>query len=107
MTRLSLLAQARYAWQNQLYWKPSGVVALYSCHSRNKVTPLRLSSWFTVAQSGAWGVKGPGAGDDGNSRCSSVAASSPSGKGQDKPATCARRTYAATVGRLRPRLRAI
>ena len=47
---MSLLAQARYAWQNQLYWKPSGVVVFYSCHSRNKVTPLRLSSWCTVGQ---------------------------------------------------------
>src|SRR4029434_1246251 len=53
MTRLSVLAQALYAWPNQLYWKPSGVVALYSCHRRNKVTPLRLSSWCTVDQSGA------------------------------------------------------
>src|SRR5215467_14963203 len=90
MTRLSLLAQARYAWQNQLYWKPSGVAALYSCHRRNKVTPLRFSSWCTAGQSGVSGVKGPGAGDGGNSRCSSVVASSSSGRGQDKPASWAR-----------------
>ena len=56
---------------------------------------------------GGQGVTGPVAGDGGNSRCSNVAASSPSGRGQDKPATWARCTYAATVGRLRPRLRAI
>src|SRR5713226_9345707 len=98
MTRLSLLAQARYAWQNQLYWKPSGVVVFYSCHSRNKVTPLRLSSWCTVGQSGTRGMAGPVAGEGGNSRCSSVAASSPSGRGQEKPATWARCTYAATGG---------
>src|SRR5215468_2905993 len=75
MTRVSLLAQARYAWQNQLYWKPSGVAALYSCHSRNKVTPLRLSSWCTVDQSGTRRVVGTGVADDGNRRCSSVATS--------------------------------
>jgi hypothetical protein len=27
-------------------------MALYSCHSKSKVTPLRLSSWWTMAQSG-------------------------------------------------------
>src|SRR5256712_2336354 len=98
MTRLSLLAQARYAWQNQLYWKPSGVVALYSSHRRNKVTPLRLSSWCTVGQSGARFGTGPVAGDGGNSPCSNVAASSPSRSGPDKPATWARSAYAATAG---------
>src|SRR5262249_34219838 len=86
---------------------PSGVAALYSCHSRNKVTPFRLSSWCTVAQSGTICVAGALAGADGNSNRSSVPASQVAGKGQDKPAAWARRTYSATAGRLIPRLWAI
>ena len=52
MTRSSCLAHVRYASQNELYCSPSGVAALYSCHNSNKVTPLRLRSWCTMAQSG-------------------------------------------------------
>ena len=82
-------------------------MALYSCHNRSKVTPLRLLSWCTMAQSGvgrlAMGVWVAVA----NSRPSRAVSSRVSGRGQDRPAACARRTYSATVGRLTRKLCAI
>src|SRR5437588_449304 len=84
-----------------------GLIAMGAGDSRFEVVGDDDVGHRTEGQSGARGVTGPVAGDGGNSRGSNVAASSPSGRGQDNPATWARCTYAATVGRLRPRLRAI
>ena len=60
---------------NQLYCKPLGVAAFYSCHSRNNVTPLRLSSRWTVDQSGTRCGAGAQAETLGNSNRSSVPSS--------------------------------
>ena len=82
----------------------AGVLALYSCHKRTRVTPLRLRSRCTGTQSGvgrrATGVLAAVA----NSRLSRAVSSSASGRGQDRPAAWARRTYSATVGRLTRKL---
>ena len=68
-----------------------GVCLLVFLPLSMRVTPSRVSSRWTVAQSGS-GRDGGATGATGNNRASRVDSSRSSGSGQERPTACARHT---------------